>query len=178
MTRTLSVRLLVRGDPVAMSRHLAGDPQSWLPAPARPRGVDRWTVDLAAGRVHRRVACGIGLPWVVGRALSRAVTWEPVAEPDELIGAASALPTLRGKVWLLPEAGEAAIELEGSYRPPAGLLGATVDRAVLHRVAEATGTWFVREIAVGLSRSTAEAQSAPIGDEQRVSQLHFGGRPP
>lgn len=152
--RRLSMRLPVRGDPATLRRQLTADPRSWLPSPARPRGVDRWTVDLAAGRVHRRVACGVGMVWDAGQVMWRAVTWEPVVEPDELLATARVLPTFRGKLTLTTE-GDTALALEGSYRPPAGVLGAVIDKILLHQVAEATAASFLREVAARL-RVTSE----------------------
>lgn len=154
--RRLTMRLPASGDPATLRRQLTADPRLWLPPPARPRGIDRWTVDLAAGRVHRRVACGVGMVWDAGQVMWRAVTWEPVVEPDELLATERVLPTFRGKLALTTEEGETALALEGSYRPPAGVLGAAIDKILLHQVAEATAGSFLREVAARLRTTPAD----------------------
>ena len=42
------------------------------------------------------------------------------------------------------------VGLSARYTPPFGLLGASLDRALLHRVAEATVRDFVERVAAGL----------------------------
>ncbi len=42
------------------------------------------------------------------------------------------------------------VGLSASYKPPRGLLGASLDRALLHRVAEATVRDFVKRVAAVL----------------------------
>jgi hypothetical protein len=51
---------------------------------------------------------------------------------------------------------ETQLELEGSYEPPIGKLGAVIDLALMHRVAEASLVRFVQEVAGWLRESLAE----------------------
>lgn len=157
--RGLFARLPLAGDPEVLRHRLSADPQAWLPAPARPRGVDRWTVDLAAGRFHRRVACRVGMVWVVGQALWRSVSWEPVDEPDEVVFVGRFLPTFDGKLLLTVDDGGAALVLEGTYAPPAGWFGAVADRAAFHTVADTTAMWFLRSVAARLG---VESDLTPV----------------
>jgi len=78
----------------------------------------------------------------------------PVLDADiELIGAGPQT------TWLT---------IAGAYRPPLGVLGAALDRAVLHRVAKATIRDFLSRIAAALAeppdpnRARADAQAAAI----------------
>jgi hypothetical protein len=71
-----------------------------------------------------------------------AVRWEATGPGSALF------PALDADLILTP-AGEQATDLilDGVYRPPLGLLGATVDRAILNRVATATIRDFIDRVA-------------------------------
>jgi hypothetical protein len=59
--------------------------------------------------------------------------WEPVGP------AASAYPTLDACLGITPvDVMSSLLSIVASYRPPLGILGATIDRAALSRVADAT----------------------------------------
>jgi hypothetical protein len=62
-------------------------------------------------------------------------------------------PALDADIWLTP-AGErsARLSLAGVYRPPLGALGAGLDRAVFHRVADATARSLLARVADVLAR--------------------------
>lgn len=60
----------------------------------------------------------------------------------------SLFPVLDAHLTLAPDGDEATrLQLDGSYRPPLGALGAVLDRAVMHRVAAATITSFLEHVA-------------------------------
>ena len=70
-------------------------------------------------------------------------------------------PSLEGTLeaaWL--GSGRTHLALTATYEPPFGVLGRTVDRALLHRVAEAVAQRFLeavaRELVSGLARSSGE----------------------
>lgn len=67
----------------------------------------------------------------------------------EATGPAGGLfPVLDGDSTLTPAGEDAArLALAGVYRPPLGRLGASLDRAVLHRVADATIRALLRAVA-------------------------------
>ena len=62
-------------------------------------------------------------------------------------------PALDADIWLTP-AGEhsARLSLAGVYRPPLGALGTGLDRAVFHRVADATARSLLARVADVLAR--------------------------
>ena len=64
-----------------------------------------------------------------------------------------AVPCPHADIWLTP-AGErsARLSLAGVYRPPLGALGAGLDRAVFHRVADATARSLLSRVADVLAR--------------------------
>jgi hypothetical protein len=84
-------------------------------------------------------------------------------------------PALDADIWLTP-AGEhsARLSLAGVYRPPLGALGAGLDRAVFHRVADATARSLLARVADVLAR--------PQGPAVTVQETGTGGsavrRPP
>lgn len=161
MTRPLSVHVPLAGDARVLAGRLAGDPETWLPAPARRRGMDHWSVDLAAGPLHRRVACRVGAVWMVRDGVWRTLTWGPAAQRQDPVAVDHALPTFRGELGVTTTGdGEATVVLAGVYQPPVGVLGAAADAVLLHKVAETTAEWFVREVVRALRVESAPARHA------------------
>jgi hypothetical protein len=65
-------------------------------------------------------------------------------------------PALDADIRLTPDGDDATtIAVSGVYRPPLGILGAGLDRAVLHRIAEATIRAFTRDIAAAIADPAA-----------------------
>lgn len=76
------------------------------------------------------------------------LTWKPTS-------AEAFFPALEGELEAAPLGKELTqIGLSARYKPPFGLLGTTLDRMFLHRVAEATVQDFVQRVATAI-----EAQS-------------------
>ena len=73
-----------------------------------------------------------------------------------------AVPALDADLWLTP-AGEhsARLSLAGVYRPPLGALGTGPDRAVFHRVADATARSLLARVADALTRPQNLAVTVP-----------------
>ena len=65
----------------------------------------------------------------------------------------------------LTRAGEQAtvLAVSGAYRPPLGSLGAELDRAIMHRVAEATIRAFTRQIGAAIVNPDASLEAVPTG---------------
>ena len=110
-------------------------------------------------RLGRRVAIEVGQPVRFPSMTSLPLTWEPV-------GLEGVLPRVEANIEL-GSLGEDRTQLAISarYRPPLGVLGQTVDRVLLHRVAEATVKDFLDRVAGAITDHT-EAD-----DEQ-----HLAGR--
>ena len=72
---------------------------------------------------------------------------------------------------MLTQAGEQAtvLAVSGAYRPPFGSLGAGLDRAIMHLVAEATIRAFTRQIGAVIVNPAASLEAAPIGMRQGIS---------
>jgi len=77
----------------------------------------------------------------------------------EAIGPAGALfPVLDADITVTPDGERATtLRLAGVYRPPLGQVGAGIDQAVLHRVAEATIRSFVDALADAITRTAGPA---------------------
>ena len=83
-----------------------------------------------------------------------AIRWEVTGPGGGLF------PVLDADVRLVP-AGEQAtlLTLAGAYRPPLGLLGQALDRAILHRVAIATIRNFLSRMAAGITGQPGPAEA-------------------
>ena len=95
-----------------------------------------------------------------------AIRWEASGPGGQLF------PVLDADIRLTPDGEQATLlTMAGSYRPPLGSLGGVLDRAVLHRVADATIRNFLAEVAtaIGGQPGTAEAV-APNGSGSSPSR--------
>jgi hypothetical protein len=101
----------------------------------------------------------VGVPGVskLVRVQFRELTWTDgsagLAMRWEATGAGNGLfPVLDADLRLAPAGDHCAVlTMAGSYRPPLGSLGAALDRAILHRVADATIRRFVARLAAQIS---------------------------
>jgi hypothetical protein len=121
-----------------VERALLDSPAEWLSAmagAAQERG-DSLLTEVGVGpvgtRLRRRVAIQLGEPVRFPSMTSLPLVWEPV-------GLEGLLPRLDANLEL-GALGEDRTQLAISarYRPPMGVVGRTIDRVLLHRVAEAT----------------------------------------
>ena len=55
------------------------------------------------------------------------------------------------------------LAVSGTYRPPLGGLGAGLDRAIMHLVAEATIRSFTRQLGVAIVNPAASLEAAHAG---------------
>jgi hypothetical protein len=109
------------------------------PAGAVP-GVSRLVRVQFADPVHR------------DGAMSVALRWEATGVTGGLF------PALDADIRLSPADGDRTrVTLTGSYRPPLGTLGETLDRMLLHAVAAATVTTLLTRIATALEGAPAQA---------------------
>jgi hypothetical protein len=117
---------------------LLASPSGWLAGiagEAQARGDELLTavgVGPLGPRLGRRVALELGDPVRFPSMTSLPLTWEP-------IGLEGLLPRLDATI----EVGSLGqdrtqLAISARYRPPLGVVGRTIDRVLLHRVAEAT----------------------------------------
>lgn len=113
----------------------------------------------------------VGVPGVskLIRVQARELAWTDtsagLALRWEATGPGSGLfPVLDADLTLSPAAGPGSgsvLELAGVYRPPLGLVGQALDRAVLHRVAVTTVRRFLSQVAAQLADEAVAGQPVP-----------------
>jgi len=78
------------------------------------------------------------------------LTWRAVK-------ASGAFPMMKAELQIYPlTPTETQLELAGTYEPPLGALGRTIDKALLHRLAEASVLQFIQEVARYLREDLAK----------------------
>ena len=132
------------------------------------RAPERWIPALASSADARgqRLLAEVGFP-VRGRRLGKQVVIEigkPVETPGRTwlpiswcaTGPQGLFPALEGELEVAPVGTNVTqLGLSARYQPPFGRLGETLDRALLHRIAEATIRDFVERVRVALQRQAA-----------------------
>ena len=144
--------------PVAeVERALVSSPTGWLSAMAgegQARGdglLGEVGVGPLAARLRRQVRVQLGEPVRFPSMTSLPLTWEPV-------GLEGVLPRLDADLELgsLGE-GRTQLAISARYRPPLGVVGQTLDRVLLHRVAEATLKDFLDRLGQSILSPTGRA---------------------
>jgi hypothetical protein len=119
-----------------------------------PRGVGRGVSRLVEVRFRELVTRG--------NTAVLIVRWEAVGSGGGLF------PVLDADITLTPHGPAASLlALTGAYRPPLGALGAALDRAVLHRVAEATIQGFVNRLGEAVVQLADEPEAHGESDSHR-----------
>jgi hypothetical protein len=102
-------------------------------------------------RLGRRVTVSVGEPLHYPAKTLLPFTWRPTSGNG-------LLPDLDGDIELGSLGpGRTQLALSARYRPPLGTLGRSVDRVLLHRVAEATVKDFLDRVADALTRRSQRA---------------------
>jgi hypothetical protein len=132
--------------PESVERILTRSPQSWLPglaSIAKERG-DTLLAEVGFGshvRIDRQVTIQIGPPTHLGTTVVIPLAWTPVH-------AAGLLPSLDADLEIASLGTDRTqLAINARYEPPLGMMGRGVDRAILHRVAEATLKDFLDRVA-------------------------------
>ena len=147
---------------------MLSDPRAWLANIAATAGEDsdRLLVDVGlqvAGReVSRRAGLDVGEPMTADRVVLLPLRLR-IEEHERLF------PSLDGSLdaaWLGP--GRTHLALTAGYEPPFGVVGRAVDRALLHRVAEAVAQRFLEAAARELeTRRLISSAGASPSDTDR-----------
>jgi hypothetical protein len=107
---------------------------------------------LAPG-LGRRVAVRLGRPAAFPSLTSLPMTWEP-------LGLDGLLPRLDADIEVGPLGeGRTQLAISARYRPPFGVVGRTIDRVLLHRVAEATVKDFLDRVGAAIIGQAAASGS-------------------
>jgi hypothetical protein len=131
-------------------------PASWIPGlahEANARG-ERLLGEVGLGdrvRLTRRVVVNLGEPMRFPSRIVIPLRWRPAT-------AGGLLPALDADIEVAPLARESTqLSMSARYVPPLGTLGSAVDRALLHRVAEATVKDFLDRVGATLTASATPA---------------------
>ena len=138
-----------------LERSLIEAPSSWLPNLAEnadehgQRLLTEVGFPMDGRRIVKRVSIAMGDP-----VRSSTRTWIPISW--QATGPSGLFPELDGELEIARLGAERTqLAFSARYRPPLGLIGRTVDRALLSRVAEATIKDFVDRIAERLNAQMA-----------------------
>jgi hypothetical protein len=140
---------------------------SMLAGEAQRRG-DHLLAEVGVGplgpKVGRRVTIEVGQPVRFPSMTSLPLSWEP-------LGLEGMLPRLEANIEL-GSLGEDRTQLAISarYRPPLGALGRTVDRVLLHRVAEATLKDFLDRVGAAITSQAEATDGKPASPTNREDQ--------
>ena len=114
----------------------------------------------AGGRVTREVEVDLGPMRERGEGFVVPLTWKAT-------GLANFFPVLQGDLELAPLGSDhCRVTLSASYLPPFGDLGRTLDRALLHRVAQSTLRSFLARVAASLDRGDDDPPAPPGHSEE------------
>jgi len=134
---------------------LLADPHRWLEGLARDAEAQGQELLAAVGfgidkvRVRTRVWIKFGEPIHVASRTILPMTWEPQ-------GSAQLLPRLESDVEIAAIGLHLTqLSINARYSPPLGLVGRALDKALLHRVAEATLKDFLDRVAAAVSSPAA-----------------------
>lgn len=132
------------------------------------RAPERWIPQLAASVEERgdRLLAEVGFP-VSGHQVGKRVeielgppvrttgrTWLPILW--HATGPKGLFPSLEGELEVAALGPDLTqVGLSARYKPPFGLIGESVDRALLHRVAEATLHDFIERVGAALEHRPA-----------------------
>jgi len=126
---------------------LLGAPEAWVPGLLRDAEGRGHALLAEVGfaveerRVDREVEIVLGMPYRSGSATRVPLTWRATAG-ERLF------PRLEADIEVATLGpNRSQLSIDARYRPPLALVGRALDRALLHRVAEATIKDFVDRIA-------------------------------
>jgi hypothetical protein len=123
------------------SAALAREPRTWFPHLQADNASDVG-LRVAGVSVHKRVTVQLGEPETKGDWTNVPVSWKATF-PEHMF------PVLVGRLELVPiDTKVTRLTLSGMYEAPLGRLGALIDDAIMHSVAEAT----VREVAESIAK--------------------------
>jgi hypothetical protein len=117
---------------------LLNRPQDWVPglAEGAEERSDRLLAEVGFGspgrRVGKRVEIELGRPFLVASKTILPLTWRAT-------GSEALFPSLEADLEVAQlSRNRTQLSVSARYRPPLGALGRAIDKALLHRVAEAT----------------------------------------
>ena len=176
MASSVRTFLPVVGCSRALASAFDGDPQAWLPDPRRVGEEARWSVPVRAGALTHVVRMRVGDTWRSGSTRWRSLSWEPASDDGDTGGVERFLPEFDGELGLhVLDDDRATLILDGWYRPPGGVLGSAADAVGLRRVARATMTRFLTEVAARLTAESVMYVDAVVDVESAPATTDAAG---
>jgi hypothetical protein len=135
-----------------VERALLDEPATWVPGLAldAEAGGQRLLAEVgfdvdANRRVDKEVEIEIGRPYAIPAKTMLPITWKATS-------AERIFPQLEADIEIAGlGASRTQLSISARYRPPLGALGRALDRALLHRVAEATVKDFLDRVGERIS---------------------------
>jgi hypothetical protein len=122
---------------------LARGPRTWFPR-LQADSASAVGLRVAGVSILKRVIVELGEPETKGEWTNVPISWKATF-PEQLF------PVLVGRLELVPvEKSLTRLTVSGMYEPPLGRLGALIDDAIMHSVAEATVRELTESIATHL----------------------------
>jgi maltose/moltooligosaccharide transporter len=123
-------------------------PQEWLPEFREENGqpTSELRIEEAGQRVARRVRVTLGSIQPSGRSVTVPLEWEAAQSPQ-------LYPRLDGTLRVEGQNGHCQVRFDARYLPPAGRVGAAVDRIFMGRVARASVGDFFDRLTTRLDRA-------------------------
>jgi hypothetical protein len=151
--------------PASRVEHAMLDPPAdWLSTVAgeAQRRGDQLLTEVGVGplgpRLGRRVIVQLGQPVRFPSMTSLPLVWEPV-------GLEGLLPRMDANLELGGLGQDRTqLAISARYRPPLGAVGRTVDRVLLHRVAEATIKDFLDRVGAAITNQAEADQDRQVAD--------------
>jgi hypothetical protein len=135
---------------------LLADPASWVPGLARgahERGeglLIEVGFDVDEHRIDKKVQVDIGEPYAIPSKTLLPISWSATG-PDPLF------PHLDADIEIAALGPtRTQLSISARYRPPLGAVGRALDKALLHRVAEATVKDFLDRVGASLREHPTE----------------------
>jgi hypothetical protein len=141
-----------------VERALLDEPSTWVPGLAldAEAGGQRLLAEVgfdvdASRRVDKEVEIEIGEPYAIPAKTMLPIAWKATA-------AERIFPQLEADIEIAAlGTSRTQLSISARYRPPLGPLGRALDRALLHRVAEATVKDFLDRVGEGVEARVARA---------------------
>jgi hypothetical protein len=137
---------------------LLDDPQRWIPGLASKAGAlsDALLAEVGFGsektRVEKKVFLEVHPPIAFPSRMLLPIEWRPSS-------AQGLFPELQADLEVAPMGPKRThLSISARYEPPLGLVGRTLDRAMLHRVAELTVKDFLDRTAAALATAVGARQ--------------------
>lgn len=129
----------------AVSAALMKDAATWFPE-FGGKNVAKVGLRVAGVPVRKKVTVEVGKP-------TKTSTWAVVPISWKATFAEKLFPVMTGKIELAPSGqDETRLTVSGMYEPPLGKVGAQIDEALMHNVAEGTVRELAESIAAKLGR--------------------------